>query len=119
MLADPVAKAEHRDYQRWSHIKRNYGVTKEQWLSKFDEQGHRCAACGSTEYNGKNWHTDHVHETGEFRGILCHPCNVTLGNAGDSLIRLRDIVQYLEKWSKSEIPASVQEVVDVSVERAA
>ena len=40
---------------------------------------------------------DHDHETGEFRGWLCHLCNAALGWFEDDSNRLRRAVNYLEK----------------------
>jgi hypothetical protein len=42
------------------------------------------------------WDIDHHHETGEFRGWLCHKCNPTLGNAKDSSRILANLIHYLE-----------------------
>ncbi len=72
------------DKVRAVHLRR-YGLTLAQWESLFDSQGRKCGACQSTEPKHKRgWHTDHDHVTGAVRGILCHRCNVTLGNLGDS-----------------------------------
>lgn len=47
------------------------------------------------------WATDHDHDTGEVRGILCNECNLALGRMGDSLesvqIRARQLTAYLER----------------------
>lgn len=45
----------------------------------FESQGKACAICRSETTRGQGWHTDHSHDTGEVRGILCHDCNVALG----------------------------------------
>lgn len=62
-------------------LRRKYKMTPEQHAAMFEAQGRRCAACGSTKPNAKHWHTDHCHETGVVRGILCQNCNVGLGHA--------------------------------------
>lgn len=55
----------------------------------------KCQICSSTE----NLVFDHVHETGEPRGCLCHSCNTMLGRLGDTeaqiLKRMEDIKSYL------------------------
>ena len=56
-----------------------YKVTVAEWEAIFNEQGRACAICRATEPRGQGWHTDHSHDTGAVRGILCHDCNVALG----------------------------------------
>lgn len=53
-----------------------------------------CAICGSTE---KRFHVDHSHQTGVVRGLLCGPCNHTLGLMQDEPARLRAAAAYLER----------------------
>jgi hypothetical protein len=57
----------------------------------------RCELCGGTPKTGR-WkilHLDHDHETGTFRGWLCHNCNVGLGHFDDSVPLLRKAIAYL------------------------
>ncbi len=44
----------------------------------------------------KRWALDHNHVTGEIRGWICSPCNVSLGAFGDDPDRLRRAIKYLE-----------------------
>lgn len=74
-----------------------YGITQEQRDQMFIAQGSCCAACGSKEHGGRGWHTDHDHVTKQVRGVLCHPCNVALGNVKDSLETLQRLIEYLAK----------------------
>jgi len=57
----------------------------------------RCEICGSTE----NVCFDHDHETGEFRGWICHKCNSVLGYMKDSKELLIKMVDYLKKTNGS------------------
>jgi len=38
---------------------------------------------------------DHSHTSGEFRGWICHCCNIALGHVEDSMEVLRKMIQYL------------------------
>jgi hypothetical protein len=72
--------AEHnRAVMRNRRYVRLYGITKEQKDGMLLRQG-GCAACGATDPGAiKGWQVDHDHVTGKVRGVLCHPCNTTLG----------------------------------------
>jgi len=57
-----------------------------------------CEVCGQPP-SGKFTvlHSDHNHRTGAFRGWLCLPCNTALGNALESVQRLKALAEYIEK----------------------
>ena len=66
---------------------------------------HCCPICEMDEQqirikypNKKNvWCCDHDHNTNEFRGWLCHKCNLGLGNVNDEPKRLENALKYLTK----------------------
>ncbi|MER7677577.1 endonuclease domain-containing protein [Streptomyces sp. NPDC096934] len=41
------------------------------------------------------------HATGEIRALLCHHCNLLIGNAKESTDRLRLAITYLERHQSS------------------
>ncbi|MET7788130.1 endonuclease domain-containing protein [Streptomyces sp900116325] len=61
------------------------------------EQRHLCGLCGERSTTQKRMHVDHDHATGKIRALLCHHCNLLLGNAKDSAERLRQAIEYLER----------------------
>jgi hypothetical protein len=83
-------------------LRKRYGFGLAEWERLFSEQGNSCKACGSQETDGKYWHTDHCHVTGEFRGILCHGCNTALGNVGDNVQRLEALISYLKNAEEAK-----------------
>lgn len=44
----------------------------------------KCEICDGPPAVGRDLHLDHSHETGKFRGWLCHLCNTALGSFRDS-----------------------------------
>lgn len=59
-----------------------------------------CECCGRKP-GARGMHLDHDHRTGEFRGWLCHHCNVGIGNLGDSMAGLQMAMKYLRRASAS------------------
>jgi len=53
----------------------------------------RCQNCGAEA----RLVLDHCHETGEFRGWICDPCNVGIGQLGDSVEGLERALAYLKR----------------------
>lgn len=75
-------KAHHpiraRLFERKHHLARSYNLTIAQHEQIYADQGGRCAICGKFVRYTK-MQTDHNHETGKIRGLLCRGCNMKLG----------------------------------------
>jgi hypothetical protein len=94
-----------RDFPSWRTsakrdygLRRLYGIGQEQWEVILASQGGGCAICGTTEWGKKGPQTDHCHTTGRVRGVLCQPCNTTLGQSREDPARLRAAAAYLETF---------------------
>lgn len=95
-----------RRCQRSVGIKRRFGITQDQYEQMLSAQSGGCATCGKSEQeNGRMLAVDHDHACcpdGEktcgrcVRGLLCNPCNLLLGLAGDDVSRLAALIQYLD-----------------------
>lgn len=65
--------------RRWN-LKKKFGITPEEYEVLLALQNHVCALCFRPERTlAKRLAVDHCHATGKVRGLLCGPCNVTLG----------------------------------------
>lgn len=80
-------------------LKRDYGITLEEYGQLLKNQGYKCAICGSTENEGKNLAVDHCHDTNTIRGLLCNKCNRGIGLLRDSQEILLSAVEYLRNYS--------------------
>jgi hypothetical protein len=93
------ARRPRRD-ERGSSIPRKYGISLAEWEAMFDQQGRACAICRTTEPGKLYWNTDHCHETGIVRGILCSRCNHGLGLFKDRVVNLSSGITYLERTGR-------------------
>lgn len=80
-----------------SYMVRLYGITPEQRDEIFVSQGSCCAICKTTNHGKRTWHTDHCHSTKKVRGVLCHHCNLLLGQAKDNIDTLKAAIKYLRR----------------------
>lgn len=87
----------------WRHrrnmLKREYGITPEQYNSMLDEQAFICAICGAPEFSSRHkthLHVDHCHESGTVRLLLCSGCNTAIGLLKDDPALLRRAATYVE-----------------------
>jgi hypothetical protein len=74
------SRAKKKEYyaerDRWSRIKRIYGLTKEQYSELFNNQNGCCLVCLKHQREFvRRLHVDHDHKTGEVFGLLCNFCN--------------------------------------------
>ena len=60
------------------------------WTMLEDASG--CELCGSQDHLV----IDHCHKTGRLRGVLCSPCNRSLGKLGDNVEGIQKALTYLE-----------------------
>jgi hypothetical protein len=86
--------------QRVSALKRNYGITLEEYNTILISQNGKCAIC--QEEKDETLAVDHNHETGFVRGLLCRHCNHVVGFAKDNITILNRTISYLEKENKNE-----------------
>ena len=82
---------------RRDHLKRNYGLTIEQYDEMLEAQSGGCAICGCADgdASGKRLAVDHDHATSENRGLLCQAHNQALGMFNDDPALLARAIEYL------------------------
>lgn len=99
---------------RERRIRSTYGITLDEFDQLLADQGGVCAICGgmppAVEGKHGQWNVDHDHATGRVRGILCSPCNIGIGQLGDSIERLLAAARYLEAARPIVLAATVNPV---------
>ena len=93
-------REKRRDYQRWYALKRNYGLSREDYLRLWSEQHGACAICEKRfsrdpSKAAQSVHVDHDHETGEVRALLCPQCNTVVGLTENHPELLEKAIRYL------------------------
>lgn len=86
------------DYIKAVALRRNYGLTLEEYNGLFTRQEGKCAICRVHQIELKDkLCVDHNHETDKIRGLLCRECNFGLGKFKDNKKLLADAIAYLDK----------------------
>lgn len=86
-------RAKHRDKVNLRKTLWRYGITLEQYITRYLAQERRCAICCA--YTALL--VDHDHKTKKNRGLLCDPCNKAIGFLRDRPELARAAALYLEK----------------------
>lgn len=76
-----------------------YGLVRGQYDEMLQEQDYKCLICGKEhdpDAPRGSLSVDHVHGTGEIRGLLCDLCNRGLGFFHDCPEKLRAAARYVE-----------------------
>lgn len=81
-----IYRKNYRENHKANQLRAKYGITVEEYQAMFDSQGGVCKLCGLEETTRisrgdgiRSLAVDHDHNTGKVRGLLCHQCNVVLG----------------------------------------
>ena len=83
---------------KWGNIKKRlakFGITLDEYRSLL-AQHPVCAICETADWGHYGPCVDHDHITGRVRGILCGPCNTSLGGFKDDPLRLARAIAYLK-----------------------
>lgn len=87
--------ARRRAYSR----KALYGLSEDQYAAMLESQAGRCAICGVLAEDAPKGHlfVDHAHSTGIVRGLLCHDCNIGIGQLREDPFRFESAMHYLKE----------------------
>ena len=102
-LSLPGMKERKAEIKRRSNRRLSYNFPPELYDQRLEEQGNVCGICKTDIPGGRGaFHADHNHQTNQPRGVLCHNCNVALGNFKDNPDLLQAAIDYLNKYSEVE-----------------
>jgi Recombination endonuclease VII len=91
-----------------SDIKKRFratGWTKEAYSEKLKEQNGLCAIClkpesASIRGEARGLCADHDHQTNKPRGLLCHNCNIGIGNLRDDPTLMLAAANYINRYKE-------------------
>lgn len=97
-VEDPTVREAIRVRAHFKGIRRQFGMTPEEYEARIASQGGGCAICGRPQGSDSfRLAVDHCHETGAVRGVLCRFCNLGIGLLGDSAAGVRRAAAYLAR----------------------
>ena len=91
-------RKQHPEKMKKKRIEYTYGLSWDECPAILARQGGVCAMCKTK--SKRPLCVDHCHKTGMVRGILCSPCNLTIGLCRDSTKITRAATAYLEAAQK-------------------
>lgn len=91
LRVDPVDRAVAQ-FTKYGNAPLRY--TRQEWLDRRRRASH-CELCGFKFTSMTQKQGDHDHVTGEWRGVVCVPCNLFLGYVDANPIRLDRVRSYL------------------------
>lgn len=86
----------HSDRGVNNRLKRDYGISIIEYNEMASSQEDCCMICGIHKSKLKNrLAVDHCHNSNIIRGLLCHTCNLVIGNSRDNIKILESAIKYL------------------------
>jgi hypothetical protein len=107
-----------RRRERDGNLKRLYGISATDYDKLLTLQHGVCAICKQQPQNGRGGklHLDHDHTTGKIRGLLCHGCNIGIGNFKENPYVLANAIQYVQGYAMSAAFDQIAEAAGVTSE---
>ena len=92
-----------KQYQRTSNLRKNFGLSMDEYEEMLANQNNLCAICEKPETfihhqtkETARLAVDHCHKTNKVRKLLCKSCNTALGLFKDDIGVMENAVQYLK-----------------------
>jgi hypothetical protein len=94
-------KSQYQKTNRNCHLKREYGITTDQYNQMVINQNSCCEICDRHIDDIKNHklYVDHNHGTNKIRGLICGSCNRLIALAVENQKILQNAITYLNKYN--------------------
>ena len=78
---------------------KKYGLTIENYNALKNQQDNKCMICNTHENElNQRLAVDHCHTTGIVRGLLCGPCNTSLGLLKEDENIMKNMIEYIQRF---------------------
>jgi protein-arginine kinase activator protein McsA len=75
-------------------LRRKYGLTKSEYAAMVESQGGLCWIC---QKQPPTLCVDHCHKTKRIRSLLCHSCNLAVGNIKEDMSAAERLLLYIKE----------------------
>ena len=89
-------------HRRQTKLRKKYGINNHDYDALLAEQQGLCAICSEPPPGRYMLAVDHCHDSGKIRSLLCVKCNAGLGQFNHSIKRLKQAIDYLERWDEND-----------------
>lgn len=96
VACDELMRQKHKITQKYNRITKEYGLSKEEYLTLVALQNSSCKLCEKFEEDHFKLHVDHCHDKLKVRGLLCGKCNQGIGLLNHNPNLLRQAALYCE-----------------------
>lgn len=97
--ARPEIKIQMRNLQ----LKYKFNISKLDYDIKLSKQNNRCVICNREQSIFKRaFAVDHSHKDNKVRDLLCHNCNLILGNSREDIQVLYKVIEYIKRWELND-----------------
>jgi Recombination endonuclease VII len=91
----------NKGYRREERLKQVYKLSLQDYEAMVAQQGGVCRICKTKP--ARPLFVDHCHASGRVRGLLCHPCNASLGFMRDDPVIAAAAADYLREAKRAGV----------------
>jgi hypothetical protein len=98
-----------KDERASKRLKKDFGITLDEYNAMFEMQKGLCAVCGEPQKirdkygNLRRFSVDHHHKTGRVRQLLCGPCNLSIGLVKENVVTLNSMIDYIKRHEEGKM----------------
>lgn len=92
--------------RKFREYRNKFNLSEQEYYDLLKQQDNKCCICKRDFDLGKEREVyvdhDHLKNYLNHRGLLCSHCNLLIGHAYENIQTLKNAIEYLIKWGKTE-----------------